>query len=360
MPFDPVPLTTETIADRRNRHLLAGWLFTLCFMTLVMVALGGATRLTGSGLSIMEWAPIMGSLPPMSGNEWLRLFALYQKIPQYDLLHAGFGLDGFKHIFWLEWTHRLWGRLIGFAFLLPLIALWWRGAIPRRLLPRLGLLFVLGGLQGAVGWFMVASGFLPDSTAVSPYRLVVHLTLALTLYAAMLWTGFSVLRPRRRRDAPVRLARALGVLVVAVALTIIAGGFVAGLHAGLTYNTYPLMDGQLVPEGYASMQPFLRNLTENIPAVQFDHRLLATATALLALAVTGIGWVFHRRLRPVLAPLAVAVTLQYGLGVATLLNMVPVPLAVAHQACAVLLLTTALAALHVTRRGPTVLLQGIP
>ena len=144
---------------------MAAWLFTVAGMILVMVALGGATRLTGSGLSIMEWAPFRGTLPPMSDAEWHRLFALYQQIPQYELVNRGFGLAGFKHIFWLEWTHRLWGRLIGIVFLVPLVALWLTGRIERRLIPRLVLLFVLGGLQGAVGWFMVASGFFADSTA---------------------------------------------------------------------------------------------------------------------------------------------------------------------------------------------------
>ena len=195
MPFDVREFPAGAEMAARNRLLVAAWLFLLCAMVLGMIVLGGATRLTGSGLSIMEWAPLLGALPPMTDAEWRRLFGLYQQIPQYHLMHQGFGLAGFKQIFWLEWTHRLWGRLIGLAFLLPLIWLWARGAIPRRLRPRLVLLFVLGGMQGAVGWFMVASGFLPDSVAVSPYRLVVHLAVALALYVALLWTGFSVLWP---------------------------------------------------------------------------------------------------------------------------------------------------------------------
>jgi cytochrome c oxidase assembly protein subunit 15 len=310
-----------------------------------MVVLGGATRLTGSGLSIMEWAPLSGALPPLSEAEWQRLFALYKQIPQYELLHAGFGLADFKQIFWLEWTHRLWGRLMGIAFLVPLLVFVARGMIQRRMVPKLALLFVLGGLQGAVGWFMVASGFFSDSTAVAPVRLVMHLSLALILYVGVLWIALDLWNERPTRISP-RRVRILSTLTVGmVALTIVAGGFVAGLHAGLTYNTFPLMDGRLVPAGYAELSPFPRNLIENIAAVQFDHRLLATLTLLVATATAIVG----RRSGPAFAALALAVIAQYGLGVATLLNVVPVPLAVAHQAGAVLLLTAAVVSRHATR-----------
>ncbi len=267
----------DRAATRQSRRLVAIWLFTVAAMIMVMIVLGGVTRLTGSGLSIMEWAPLMGVLPPTSDAEWTRLFELYQKIPQYTLVNDGFGLDGFKHIFWLEWTHRLWGRLIGVVFLLPLLLLLATARIERRVLPRLGLLFVLGGLQGAVGWFMVASGFLPDTTAVSPYRLVIHLVLALILYAAIVWTGLSALYPLRHRVPVSRWLRGLTIAsLVMVSVTIVAGGLTAGLHAGLTYNTFPLMDGHLVPADYTMLSPLIRNLTENVAAVQFDHRLLAT------------------------------------------------------------------------------------
>jgi len=310
-----------------------------------MISLGGATRLTGSGLSIMEWAPLSGALPPLNETEWQRLFALYQKIPQYTLLNQGFGLDGFKQIFWLEWAHRLWGRLIGLAFLLPLLVLIWRRAIPRSLVPRLALLFVLGGLQGAVGWFMVASGFFPDSTAVSPYRLVVHLVLALVLYAAILWTALSVRRPMPDLAASRGLRLLAQTTAVLVGITIVAGGFVAGLKAGLDYNSFPLMDGRLVPEGYARLQPVLRNLTENIAAVQFNHRLLATLTSVFALATLVAGW-RSGVARGAVVALACAMAVQYALGVTTLLWMVPPGLGTAHQATAVLVLTASLVLLH--------------
>lgn len=358
MPFDTA--TSDAAPDlahgRRNRRVVALWLFGMCGMVAVMVALGGATRLTGSGLSIMEWAPLRGTLPPLNEAEWHRIYALYQTIPQYELVNKGFGLDGFKQIFWLEWAHRLWGRLIGLAFLLPLVWFAVRGMIPRRMVPGLAGLFVLGGLQGAVGWFMVASGFAAQSTTVSPYRLVMHLGLALVLYAALLWTALSLWR----QDAPapagspaLRRSTALtcALTCALVALTVLAGGFVAGMRAGLTYNTYPLMDGRWVPEGYAMLQPFARNLTENVAAVQFNHRLLATLAAAAAVATV---WLGLRRpqppgLRIALLALGAAVGLQYALGIATLLAVVPVGLGTLHQTGAVLVLTAALVALHLQR-----------
>jgi len=352
MPFDVREFPAGAEAEARSRRAVGLWLLGCAFMVFIMVVLGGATRLTGSGLSIMEWKPIMGALPPLSHADWEHLFRLYQNIPQYRLLHDGMDLDGFRRIFWLEWTHRLWGRLIGLAFLLPLIWFWARGAIARRLRPRLALLFVLGGLQGAVGWFMVASGFFPDSIAVSPYRLVIHLGLALVLYAALLWTALTVLRPVPD-TAPGAPRRMLQALVGLAALTIVAGGFTSGTHAGKIYNTFPLMDGRLVPAAYADLSPFLRNLTENVAAVQFDHRLLATATALLALATVAAGLARGQpaSLRGALAALGLAVGAQYALGVATLLNGAPPGLATLHQAGAVLLLTAALVALHAARRA---------
>jgi cytochrome c oxidase assembly protein subunit 15 len=353
MPFDVRDFPAGADMADRNRRLVAGWLFAMCAMVLGMIVLGGTTRLTGSGLSIMEWAPLLGALPPLTEAEWQRLFALYQQIPQYHLMHEGFGLDGFKHIFWLEWAHRLWGRLIGVVFLVPLLALWARGAIPPRLRGRLLLLFVLGGAQGAVGWFMVSSGFFPDSTAVSAYRLVMHLVLALVLYVALLWTGLSVLWPLPA-PLPARGPRRLAWLAAGLlGTTIVAGGFVAGLHAGLTYNTFPLMDGRLVPEGYAALDPFVRNLTENVPAVQFDHRLLATLTAVAVAATVAAGFAAGAagRLRTALAALALAVAAQYALGVATLLNVVPLGLAAAHQATAVLALTACVGVLHALRKS---------
>lgn len=378
MPLDATPrpaaLTSPPAAARRRApgpRAVATWLFCMCGMLLVMVSLGGATRLTGSGLSIMEWAPLLGALPPLSEAEWQRLYGLYQAIPQYSLVHQGFGIEGFKGIFWLEWAHRLWGRLLGLAFLAPLVAFAVRGAIDGRLARRLGGLFLLGGLQGAIGWFMVASGFEADSTAVSPYRLVIHLAMALLLYSAILWTALGLWRQggeglggerqdganrgdgRQGVTAPASGLRALTAASASfVAVTILAGGFVAGLRAGFTYNSFPFMDGRLVPDGYLMLHPFFRNLTENVAAVQFDHRLLATCTALLALGTAAYGLRAGVRgvVRTRLLLLGGAVLAQYALGVTTLLWVVPVSLGTAHQAMAVLVLTAALAALHAQAR----------
>jgi cytochrome c oxidase assembly protein subunit 15 len=302
----------------------------------------------------MEWAPISGILPPLTQADWQHLFDLYRQIPQYALVNEGFGLAGFKQIFWLEWVHRLWGRLIGLAFVGPLIWLWATGRIERRLRSRLFLLFALGGLQGVVGWLMVASGFLPDTTSVSPYRLVIHLVLALVLYAAILWTGLGVLMPPSTPMKHVQpMSRLTALCCLLVSLTIVAGGFVAGIHAGLDYNTFPLMAGHLVPDGYADLSPFLLNLTENIAAVQFDHRLLATLTAAVTalVVVNGFATPSLRSVRGTVLIFGGVVALQYVLGVATLLQVVPVDLAAAHQAIAVLVLTAALCTLHALREA---------
>jgi cytochrome c oxidase assembly protein subunit 15 len=354
MPFDdrdfPNLPKGERAISPRSRRLVAIWLYMIAFMILVMTALGGATRLTGSGLSIMEWAPIMGTIPPLSETEWHRLYGLYQQIPQYSLVNDGFGLAGFKHIFWVEWTHRLWGRLIGIAFVIPLIWFVLTRRLEPRLIPRLVLFLVLGGLQGAVGWFMVESGFFPDATAVAPVRLVAHLSLALLLYGVVLWTALTLLPPGPRvRDASRPLKALVWVTLALLGLTIVAGGFVAGLHAGLAYNTFPLMDGQLVPDGYADLTPFGRNLIANIATVQFDHRLLASLTLLCALALAIAAWPYRAQLGWRTWFVAAAALLQYALGVSTLLLVVPAGLAMLHQICAMILLTAVLTAAHALR-----------
>jgi cytochrome c oxidase assembly protein subunit 15 len=359
MPFDDRTFpSTEAASLRRSRHLVAFWLFGISALIWAMVVLGGATRLTGSGLSIMEWAPLSGALPPLSHAEWERLFGLYKHIPQYSLLHPGMDLAGFQRIFWLEWAHRNWGRLLGVAYLGPLLWFAATGAIRRGMVVKLCLLFALGGLQGAVGWFMVASGFQAESTAVSAYRLVIHLALALTLFAAIFWTALTTLSPVPISVAGGGTLRRLALAVTAlVALTIIAGGFTAGTHAGLGYNTFPLMAGRIFPDDYIypTLHPVLRNLFENPTAVQFDHRLLATLTACVALATMawGLRQTWRDRLpattQLALACLGAAVAAQYALGVLTLLSNVEIPLAVAHQACAVLLLACAISVAHSLR-----------
>jgi cytochrome c oxidase assembly protein subunit 15 len=354
MPFDDrdfpgLPRGERSISPH-SRRIVALWLYAIAFMILVMVALGGATRLTGSGLSIMEWAPVTGALPPLNEAEWERLFDLYKRIPQYGLLNDGLTLDGFRQIFWLEWVHRLWGRLIGAAFTIPLIWFALTHRIDRRLFPRLVAFFVLGGLQGTVGWFMVASGFEPGSVAVAPVRLVLHLALALILYAAVLWTALTLRPPGPRIAEPSAALQAFawGTLGLTAA-TIVAGGFVAGLRAGLTYNTFPLMDGQLIPDGYADLEPFARNMIENIATVQFNHRLLASITLLAATGLTIVAWPYRSQLGWRTGFAGCAAGLQYILGVGTLLLVVPIDLAVLHQVGATILLTSVLLIVHASR-----------
>ncbi|BCI68398.1 heme A synthase [Acetobacter aceti] len=339
----------------RDRRHVSNWLLSICVMLLGMIALGGATRLTGSGLSIMEWRPLTGIIPPLTHAQWEHEFALYQGIPQYKILHDGFGLAGFQQIFWLEWIHRFWGRLMGINLLGGLAFFAFRKALTRGLVIRLLVFFVLGGLQGAIGWFMVASGFRPDSTAVEPVRLVLHLGMALLLYVAILWTALSVRFPEPEvlpdMAGARRTRRFLHAALGLVGLTIVAGGFTAGTHAGFVFNTFPLMDGHLIPEGYAKLSPFWYNWIANIPAVQFDHRLLATVTALtIGLTVlTGMKTKLTTRAHAAVALLGWAVLIQYALGVTTLLLVVPVWAGTIHQTFAAILLGVGVFAMHTLR-----------
>ena len=321
------------------------WLIAVAAMIFAMAVIGAITRLTESGLSIMEWAPFTGWLPPVSDAEWQRLFDLYLTIPEAQGQHAGITLPEFQEIFWWEWLHRVWGRAIGLVFLLPFLWFLWRRQLPSWLKTHGWILFALGALQGAVGWFMVASGF-TERDDVSQYRLVLHLGMALGIYAYILWLAFRLAWPRPLLPADGRRLRRGTIHVLALLIvTLVSGGFVAGLNAGLVYNTYPLMDGRLVPEGYSQLSPWLANLFENVTAVQFNHRLL---TALTALGVVYL-WIRSRRLREHRRPfdlLLLIVLLQFALGIETLLHAVPVLLGALHQAGAILLLTQLLAALY--------------
>ncbi len=326
------------------------WLLLCCAMVFAMAVIGAITRLTESGLSIMEWAPLSGALPPLSTGEWERLFELYRQIPEYQQINAGMTLAEFKSIFWWEYIHRLWGRLIGLVFAVPFVWFWLRGKLSRALVPHLVALFLLGGLQGAMGWFMVASGF-ADRVDVSQYRLTAHLGLALAIYAYLFWIacGLIFAAPARNPNpAAGRLRRGAILLTGLIAVTLLSGGFVAGLNAGLVYNTFPLMDGDLIPEGYGQVQPWWLNGFENVIAVQFNHRVLAVATVLASLAL----WLWAGRLaiaadaRRAFGMLSAMALVQAGLGISALLLVVPVWLGALHQAGAILLLTAALWALH--------------
>jgi cytochrome c oxidase assembly protein subunit 15 len=323
-----------------------------------MVVVGGVTRLTLSGLSITEWKPIIGIVPPLSAVDWAAEFTKYQQIPEYRAVHFAMSLDEFKSIYYWEYTHRLLGRLIGVAFAVPFIWFLARRRLPRHLAPPLAGILLLGFLQGLLGWYMVKSG-LADRVEVSQYRLTAHLALALAIYAAILWTALGLVRGSPGASAGWR--RAAETVLVLVALTILAGGFVAGTRAGLTYNTFPLMDGRLVPAGYAQLQPLWLNGFENIAAVQFDHRVLAiaTVTAISLLWAAGLRSNLPKPPRNALHALLAIAALQVTLGISTLLLVVPIPLAAAHQAGAVLLLTAAIVFRH-SLRAAAVMDAGAP
>jgi heme a synthase len=340
------------------------WLACVAALVFVMVLVGGATRLTESGLSIVEWKPVTGVIPPLSEPDWQAEFARYKTIPQYAQLNHGMSLDDFKAIYWWEWAHRFLGRVIGAAFLLPFLWFLWRRAFDRRTGLGLAGIFALGAVQGGVGWWMVASG-LTERVRVSPYRLAFHLTLACMIYAALVWTADRLLSappPAQAglggagscstRAVPGRLRWSAVALLVLAAVQIYLGALVAGLHAGLIYNTWPLINGSLVPSAADLLfdQPWWRNFFENDLTVQFDHRMTAYALCALALFhavdarrvdARGLG---PRRFGPgSLATgagfVAVAVLAQAGLGIMTLRFSVPLHLALAHQAMALVVLT---------------------
>jgi cytochrome c oxidase assembly protein subunit 15 len=325
------------------------WLVAVAACVVATLVIGGATRLTESGLSIVEWKPVTGTIPPLSDTVWQAEFEKYQAIPQYRALNRGMALAEFKTIYWWEWAHRMAARLTGAAFLLPFLWFLWRGRIEPSLRPRLWAIFGLGALQGAIGWWMVASG-LEHRVDVSQYRLALHLTLACVVYAAIVWTAVR-LGPTRPNEAPARIRAGAAALLALVLVQIYLGALVAGLDAGLVYNTWPLIDGRVVPaatELFAG-EPLWRNLFENRLTVQFDHRMMAY---MLLLAALLHGADVTRTLRggPALRgawALAAAVTLQAVLGILTLLHQAPLALALLHQATAILVLT--IAAVHAAR-----------
>lgn len=332
------PIAHPTTDDARA---VGRWLVAFAAMVLVVVFVGGATRLTESGLSITEWKPVSGVVPPLSHADWQAEFAKYQRIPQYERLNAGMTLGEFRVIYLWEYAHRLVARLIGLAFALPLAWFVVRRRLPALARGRAWLLLALMGAQGAMGWYMVKSG-LSERTEVSQYRLAAHLTVALVILAVTVWTAADLLGgPRRAAGArDRRTGRLLGALVLMVFTTAASGALVAGLRAGKIYNTFPLMGGQVVPPGYGQLAPAWRNLFENHAAVQFNHRLLAITTFLAAMAA---WWLLrrspNRRLAATSRLVAGVAMVQLALGIATLLLAVPIALGVAHQLTAALLLS---------------------
>jgi cytochrome c oxidase assembly protein subunit 15 len=373
--FMAVIAVSRPIISLRSRRAVGFWLLVIALMIAGMVIVGGLTRLTGSGLSITEWDPLMGAIPPLSEADWLDAFHKYQRIPQYVREHQGMTLAQFQFIYWWEWTHRLLGRLIGFVFLLPFLLFAWSGAITRRDIPRMVVLFALGGLQGFVGWWMVESG-LETRVSVSQYRLAIHLGVALLLFAAILWTALEYLRtpspPLRGRgqgegavtSAPLRknavqaaapphpnpLPHVRGGEGVALAfpllvyLQMLLGALVAGLHGGLIYNTWPSMDGRALPEHPFFAAPWWINFFENPGLAQFDHRVGAYIVAISALLVwwNGSRHQFSSAIRISAHAILFITTIQITLGIETLLNEAPLVLSALHQLTALALLSAAL------------------
>jgi cytochrome c oxidase assembly protein subunit 15 len=319
------------------------WLFAVAALVLAMVSLGGATRLTGSGLSITEWKPIIGMLPPLTEADWQEAFRKYQQIPQYEYANKGMSLAAFKVIFWWEWAHRNLGRLIGIAFAMPFLVFLARGWISRRLGLNLAGIFALGGLQGLVGWYMVSSG-LSERIDVSHYRLALHLGLAVLILGALLWAALSLQDGEEASGQGSAASRAAAVgIAMGVFVQILLGALVAGLKAGQAYNTWPLMDGRIIPSGLGAIEPWYLNLFENAMTVQFNHRVVAygLVVAVVWRAAVLFGSTARRGERRSAGCLALAVVMQLGLGIWTLLSHVPPALGVAHQAMAAIVFALA-------------------
>lgn len=333
-------------SSRIDLRAVRVWLLGTAVMVFLTLIIGGATRLTESGLSIVEWKPITGALPPFSESDWQAEFAKYQTIPQYQTLNHGMSLDAFKVIYWWEWSHRLLARLTGIVFLLPYLYFLWIGAIPAKFRARLWFIFAGGAALGVVGWWMVSSG-LTQRVSVSQYRLAFHLTLASAIYASILWTA-AQLKDRAYKEAPTRVRIGAFAIVWLLLLQIYLGALVAGLDAGLIYNTWPEIDGALVPswERLWFLQPAWQNVFENALTVQFNHRMIAYTLWVLAIFHAFDVWRTRQALWSAFV-LAGAMTLQAGLGVVTLLYQAPLGLALAHQVLAILVLS--IAVIHAER-----------
>ncbi|MYC88049.1 MAG: heme A synthase [Gemmatimonadales bacterium] len=333
--------------SRRHARIIAAWLLVGCALVAATLVVGGVTRLTGSGLSMVDWEPVSGVVPPLSAEGWEREFAAYRDSPEYRLVTRGMSLAEFKRIFWFEYAHRLLGRVIGLVFIIPFAVFLLRRMIPRSLVPRLLLLFALGGAQGLLGWWMVRSG-LVDIPRVSPYRLTAHLALAVLVYALTLWTALSLLRPGPGKGDPgaaggAGLRRGSALVLALAALTLLSGGFVAGLDAGLIYNTFPRMGAGWIPPDLFGASPWWLSPFEDRATAQFNHRILAMV---LLAGVTALWWACARGAPGAARTWAhtgfAVVWVQAALGVATLLLFVPISLAALHQANALVLFTALL------------------
>lgn len=354
-----MPATPSHILDFGSRpRAVARWLFVIAGLVFLMILVGGATRLTDSGLSITEWKPILGAIPPLSDADWQSAFDKYKQIPEYKLVNKNITLDGFKTIFWWEWGHRFLGRAIGLAFALPFVYFAITGAVSRRLGWRLLGIFALGGLQGVIGWYMVMSG-LVDRVDVSQYRLALHLTVAFIILGCVLWVALDLLSPSRNFGARHQATSAslfAGALVLLLLLQVVLGAFVAGTKAGLAYTTWPDMNGEWIPSGIGALSPWYRNFFEDIATIQFNHRVMAYLIT-IAIVLHFFATLFSNRYRqPFIISagvLLVAVLGQVALGIWTLLQQVPINLGVAHQGMAAIVFGIAVWHWHRTRHQPS-------
>ena len=342
---------TDAEIERAQNKRVATWLLICCALVFAMVVLGGVTRLTGSGLSIVDWKPVTGVLPPLSDADWQKTFEMYQQSPEFQKTNSHMDVKAFKGIFWLEFLHRLLGRLIGIVFFVPFVLFAAKGYISKPEWPKYLLMFVLGGMQGVLGWYMVKSGLI-DDPHVSQYRLTAHLVAAFLIYAYMLWVALSLLYPRKSKTRHSWFGKSVAVTTL-VSVTVISGGFVAGLKAGKIFNTFPMMGDYWIPPGVMALEPAWRNFFDNPATVQLDHRLLAISTFFVVVAfcsgirTTGLS----QRTATALGLLMVALFLQVSLGILTLLMSVPLVLAASHQAVAMLLFTASLNMAHCLRDG---------
>ncbi len=352
-PTTPIALDVRAAvpaAAAASSRAIVAWLLACCALVFAMVVVGGVTRLTHSGLSITEWQPIVGTLPPLSIADWNEAFAKYRTTPEFREVNHAMTLAEFRSIFWWEYFHRLLGRAIGVAFLVPYLVFLARDRIPRGYAWPLAGIFLLGALQGAVGWLMVKSG-LVDDPRVSQFRLTAHLGLAFAIFAAMLWTALSLAFPRAALPRVHGARRAAFAFAVLVFVMVLSGGFVAGIRAGFAYNTFPLMRGYVVPPEIMMLDPWWRNFFWNMATVQFDHRVIGWA---IALSAPLLWWRLRAGHVPARAriggnALLAMVAVQLALGVATLINVVPLPLAALHQAGAVIVFALALNVAHALR-----------
>lgn len=342
--------------DQTVRRQVAAWLLACAGMVFATLVIGGVTRLTHSGLSIVEWQPLLGAIPPLTEAEWLEVFAKYQQTPEFHQVNHDMTLDGFKFIFLWEYFHRLVARTIGLVFFLPFLYFLLTKKLDKPLIPKLVGIFILGGLQGAMGWYMVKSG-LVDDPRVSQYRLTAHLSLAFVIFIAIMWTALGLLADRAREcaDAGVMRLRRMGAWIAGLAFyMVVTGGFVAGIRAGKAYNTFPLMNGHVVPPEIFMIDPWYLNFFNNMATVQFDHRLGAWALAFL------VPWFWLRVRQAAVSPrarlaahvLLAALAVQITLGIATLLMAVPVALGAAHQGGAMVVFGIVLWANHELRVVP--------